>query len=105
MANLNYVNEEYLRNFLKVFDFFKHYGVSYKDTAEKLGLTYNVVNTARNRGHLTYENYLQALNGVPSLMKNLRIEFMSDWDSLAQQADSWLEDCVDIKNVIRLLES
>lgn len=105
MANLNYVNEEYLKNFLKVFDFFKQYGISYKDTAEKLGLTYNVVNTARNRRHLTYENYLQALNGVPNLMKNLRIEFMSDWSSLAQQASSWLEDSVDIKNVIRLLES
>ena len=55
--NLNYVGEQSLKRFMCLFNFLKEYGISYKEAAEKMGISYPVINNAKNSGRLTYENY------------------------------------------------
>ena len=103
-SNLNFVGQTSLDNFNALFDFLKHYGISYKDAAEALGVNYSVVNSARNKQRLTHDNYDTVMMAAPELLSRFEKIFISDFESIKSCVLLWSEDCINkdgVKNFLR----
>ena len=90
--NLNYVGEQSLKRFMCLFNFLKEYGISYKEAAEKMGISYPIINNAKNSGRLTYENYNLVMSRAETYFTEVLEKTLSEWKSIMPLVHAWSED-------------
>ena len=90
--NLNYVGEQSLKRFICLFNFLKEYGISYKEAAEKLGITYSVISGAKTKGRLTYNNYNLVMNNAETYLKEVYEKMLTEWNTALPLFHAWSED-------------
>ena len=90
--NLNYVGELSLKRFMCLFNFLKEYGISYKEAAEKMGITYAVVNNAKNKGNLTHENYNLVMSRAEVYFAEILEKTLTEWRQIMPLVHAWSED-------------
>ena len=90
--NLNYVGEQSLKRFMCLFNFLKDYGISYKEAAEKMGISYPVINSAKNNDRLTYENYNLVMSRAEAYFTEILEKMLTDWKQMMPLVHAWSED-------------